>query len=210
MQPLPRTKSVPAGTDKIAGANEQRIPEGNADGGENQVASDILPCTSCHKGYVGAAKRNHTSEADCERPPFVKFLIGALNPVSGFGKAGFDGLEHFVAAIIAEEETESGADKTGDNAEEKYQPKGMPLCDGNNTGKGEDKFAGDRKTGVFKSDDDKHGDKTILIDKIDKNLHMVSAFLKRYCTYSICEKNRFRRKCEDEREDDSGLCPVSA
>ena len=101
------------------------------------------------KSDVCAAKWNYAGEADCDFPVVAKSTVGGKDGLFGRRKSPHQSVEKWGAAEASDQIGKGSSDKSGDAAiyNKKKQRRTMTGTEG--SGKGQDKLAGNRKTGVF-------------------------------------------------------------
>lgn len=133
----------------IPQGNEDTIPECNSDCGKDGISRKRLLGRTGDKSDVCAAKRDYAREADGYFSVVAKSAVGRKDGLFGGRKSTHQSVEKRGAAEASNQIGQGGSGKSGDAAiyNKKKQRRTMSCAKG--SGKGQDKFAGNRKTGVF-------------------------------------------------------------
>lgn len=133
----------------IPQGDEDTIPECNSDCGKDGISRKRLFGRTGDKSDVCAAKWNYAGEADCDFPVVAKSTVGGKDGLFGRRKSPHQSVEKWGAAEASDQIGKGSSDKSGDAAiyNKKKQRRTMTGTEG--SGKGQDKLAGNGKTGVF-------------------------------------------------------------
>ena len=88
---------------------KNKVPYTNSKGRKNGVAKKIQTRNTCHKGYVGSNKRNHSAKTHSEASVFVKKDKGFINLFFHRGKSSTNGIDKLISKYISDSITNQSA-----------------------------------------------------------------------------------------------------
>lgn len=158
----------------IPQGNEDTIPKCNSDCGKDGISRKRLLGRTGNKGNVCAAKWNYAGEADRSFSVVSESTVGGKDGLFGRGKSTHQPVKKWGAAEASNQVGKGGSGKSGNAAIYNKKKQRHILTGPKGSGKGQDKFTGDRKTSVFQCDEYKNSRCSVVLYPKKNLIHKIT------------------------------------